>query len=272
MLTINNYSIHPKSYKYANFRFLLNRLHNIPLSKENYQAEFNNIISIAKFNHFPINKVYILNQQIENKNNLKKRTTLNNNDNKNKIYSKLTYYGLISDKIKNIFRKYNVNIAFSIHNKNAILLENKKRDSSIAGESGIYRLDCPCGNVYVGKTTRNFKKRILEHKYSFNYNLIEKSNFAAHLLHPSHNLTPFTDSYNIIKVIRDKRILDVWEVFEIYRLRHSNILINEQIPNYNNPLFEIALIFKHVYEKDKAFKYKQQMLPPVSPRIIPQLV
>ena len=66
--------------------------------------------------------------------------------------------------------------------------------------------------------------------------------------------------------------MDKWKVFEIYKHKYNNILINGQIPNYENPLFEVAMIFKHMYIKDNAFKYKQQMIPPSSPCILPQLV
>ena len=60
-LSISNLSTHPKSHKYANYHFLLNRLNEIPLNKTNYNIELNNIIEIAKFNNFPIANIYQLN-------------------------------------------------------------------------------------------------------------------------------------------------------------------------------------------------------------------
>ena len=55
-LSIHYESCHPSQHKLANFRFLLNRLNKIPLSKNNYKKEFNNIISIALFNKIPVKK------------------------------------------------------------------------------------------------------------------------------------------------------------------------------------------------------------------------
>ena len=52
-LSIDYNSHHPIEHKLANFRFLLNRLNNIPLTKRDYKKEFTNILNIAHYNHFP---------------------------------------------------------------------------------------------------------------------------------------------------------------------------------------------------------------------------
>ena len=67
-LSINYNSFHPTDHKLANFRFLLHRLNNIPLSKNNYKKEFSNIINIAHYNKFPISDIYKLNNKIKAKN------------------------------------------------------------------------------------------------------------------------------------------------------------------------------------------------------------
>ena len=84
-LSIDYDSLHPISHKYANFRFLLNRLNQIPLSKKNYNIELNNILQIAKYNNFPITEIHKLNRNVINKIKLRKITTLTNNGGKNNI-------------------------------------------------------------------------------------------------------------------------------------------------------------------------------------------
>ena len=77
-LSIDYNSCHPNSQKWAYFHFLLNWLNNIPLSKSNYNKEFGNILSIAKFNNYPISSIYTLNNKIKAKIRNKKFTKFNN--------------------------------------------------------------------------------------------------------------------------------------------------------------------------------------------------
>ena len=51
--TIHYKSNHPIQHKLAAYRYLLNRLHNLPLSKEDKQQEMNTILQIAKNNEYP---------------------------------------------------------------------------------------------------------------------------------------------------------------------------------------------------------------------------
>ena len=113
---------------------------------------------IAKYNNFPINKIYHLNHIIKKKINRKKITTLQNINDKSKNYFKMTYYGAISDKIKTVFKKNNVDISFTIHNKCQQLLNNKIHERKIEHESGIYKLNCKCGASYVGQTSSAIQK------------------------------------------------------------------------------------------------------------------
>ena len=83
-LSINYNSFHPTDHKLANFRFLLNRLNNIPLSKNNYKKEFWNIINIAQYKNFPISDIHKLIIKIKAKNFKIYHTTLNNNEKQTK--------------------------------------------------------------------------------------------------------------------------------------------------------------------------------------------
>ena len=65
--TIHYTSNHPIQHKLAAYRFLLNRLHNLPLSNEHKQKEMNTILHIAQSNRYPIKLINRLNTQIENK-------------------------------------------------------------------------------------------------------------------------------------------------------------------------------------------------------------
>ena len=62
-------------------------------------------MQIAKFNDFSEKKIHILNHIIKNKIQFRKITALRKENEQPKQYHKMTYYGLISDKIKKIFSK-----------------------------------------------------------------------------------------------------------------------------------------------------------------------
>jgi len=52
--TINYLSNHPQAYKLAAYRFLINRVHNLPLKKNRREHEWQTILQIAKNNHFTV--------------------------------------------------------------------------------------------------------------------------------------------------------------------------------------------------------------------------
>ena len=223
-------------HKLANFRFLLNRLNRIPLSRNNYKKEFNNIISIASFNKVPIKTIYILNNRIKNNIQCKKYTKLNNNKDINNSWASIQYCGDISDKIKGVFNNNNINITYKTSNYIQNRLKNKDHETENMSSSGIYQLDCECGARYIGKTTRKFKQRYQEHRHSFIYNNPERSKFAAHLLHYHHSFTK--DCFKIIKTTYDNKLINIWEQYEIYKAHKTSEILNEQLPNFNNPLFK----------------------------------
>ena len=143
------------------------------------------------------------------------------------------------EKIRRIFNKNNINISFKTSNFNKKLLQNKEQTIDKMNCSGIYAITCDCGSKYVGKTTRKFKQRFYEHKYSFIHNKPEKSTVAAHLLKYNHILNP--NSFNIVKIINNKKLISTWENFEIYKTFKDGNVMNEQIPETHNLLYNTLL-------------------------------
>ena len=52
--TIHYLSNHPQEHKLAAYRFIIDRMHNLPLNKNRREYEWQTILQIAKNNHFPI--------------------------------------------------------------------------------------------------------------------------------------------------------------------------------------------------------------------------
>ena len=79
--------------------------------------------------------------------------------------------------------------------------------------SGIYKLKCE----YI--QGRKFKQRYQEYRHSFIYNNPNRYKFAAHLLDKYHPLNP--SCFSVIKTLSDKKLINTWEQFEIYKTHKS---------------------------------------------------
>ena len=128
-----------------------------------------------------------------------------------------------------------------------------------------YRLDCGCGSSYVGKTYRQFKRRMYEHEYSYLYNLPEKSNYAAHLLQDDHIATPFNSTYHILKIVHNKFMIEIWEQLFVQKQTLQSNLINEHHLNTNNPLFELLKRFSTFFKNQKSIPVALKSLFRISP-------
>ena len=146
------------------------------------------------------------------------------------------YCGNVSDRMRDILNKNNFKISYKSFNTFYNKLKNTDHVIDKMSLSGVYKLDCECGAQYVGKTTRKYKQRLQEHRHSFIYNKPEKSNFAANLLNNHHPLN--NNNFSIIKIINNKTNINTWEELEIFKSYKNGYNINEQLPNFNNPLFQ----------------------------------
>ena len=233
--SIHNSSISPKSHKYANIRFLLQRLNTIPLSKKDYNIEFSNILNIAYHNGFSYNNINRINKQIKQRIYFKNKTSLKRGK-KEKWFS-IPYYSGISSTLKKLFCKNNINITYSSYNHIRTQLKNKPKHDSQMSQSGIYQLHCQCGKQYIGRTIRQFQTRYKEHKHNFKYGITDKSKFAAHCLENGHPFLPLESSFSVIKNVNKIDQIDIWETLAISKKFPTGMLINDQIPEINNPLF-----------------------------------
>ena len=155
------------------------------------------------------------------------------------MWASLEYCRNVSEKIGKTFKRHNINIGFKTNNKYKNILQNNDHKSEKLDCSGIYEINCECGSKYVGRTARKFKTRFKEHTNSFIHNKPEKSTYANHLLNIHHAYNP--DSFKIIKIIQNSKLLDTWENIEIFKAYKTSKILNEQIPNIHNPLFNTIL-------------------------------
>jgi hypothetical protein len=118
--TIHYKPNHPLKHKISAYRFMLNRLHQLPLSQKQKHQEKNTIIQIAKHNGYPISIIERLNKQIINKNNKTSNTQTQHNNQK---WVTFEYHNPIIRKVTNIFRNTRLNITYRVSNTTQNLLK-----------------------------------------------------------------------------------------------------------------------------------------------------
>jgi hypothetical protein len=142
---------HPLKHKMSAYRYLLNRLHQRPLSPKQKHQEMNTIIQKAKHNGYPISIIDRLNKQIINKNNNKTPNT--QTQHKNQKWVTFEYHNPIIRKVTNIFRNTKLNITYRVSNTTQNLLKTHIRNNDKHTNSGIYSIKCnTCNKRYIGQT------------------------------------------------------------------------------------------------------------------------
>ena len=156
----------PMTHKLAAFRSFFNRLVNIPLNTTAYKKELNTIFFIAETNKFPFDTINGLYQKILKYHTTSNSTSLSSYSNNNIKYFSLPYISKISEKIahhlKTQFPQLSISFSTSNSKLKSFICEAKDKVDPLRSH-GIYRLTCPCGKFYIGRTIRNFETRCKEH-------------------------------------------------------------------------------------------------------------
>ena len=231
---IKNSGFNPKSHKLAAFRSMVDRLHDIPLSEDDFKNEKERIFEIAEKNGFQRKSIDFLIRKKQNFNNL---TTLTPERASKHNFRCFNYHPTLGTRFQKIFRKYNVNLAF--YNKYSI---NKQFSKSIErtptdelDKSGIYKIECnSCEKVYIGQTKRTLKIRGREHINCIKNQETDRSAVAAHFWKEKHDVK-FPPS--LLKEVNNKFHLTTWENIFINEYKHRNF--NVDLAGISNPLFQI---------------------------------
>jgi hypothetical protein len=125
-ITIQHTSNHPQDHKNAAYRYFINRKVTLPNSERARTQERKYILSSAQHNGIPVHKIRDMQEKIaENKD---KRTKMNETQER-QIQKKLvtvTYHSPLIRKVRNLFNKTKVRIAFRATNTNYQQLVDKK--------------------------------------------------------------------------------------------------------------------------------------------------
>ena len=231
---------HPNQ-KMSAFRYMLNRVLEVPLDNNNVSKELNTILKIGLNNGYTIADIQNVYNKLH-KNNIIKRIYPHSSIKKN--YITIKYEPTINKQLQNVLNQYN--IAISNNNKHKIgkILCNNKPKVNIFQKSGIYKITCNnCDKFYVGQTGRDLGTRFKEHtKISRNdeFNYKNKNNISAmkrHLIETKHNCTE--NNIQLLHCLNKSRKMDILEEYQIliHKTAGPEKILNDYLDINRNHLF-----------------------------------
>lgn len=233
---ISTESNHCMQHKLASFNFLVHRLLNFPLSKENFQKELKHIKEIAIYNGFSVDIINNIIRRHRNKLELKSKTTLASNittEGKGK-FVKLPFYPRYTQGLNKILASKDLRVVYSTSNSIKNLLGNPKDSVDSMEKAGIYKITCNnCDQIYVGQTKRSLNVRYKEHLAHIKYRRPDKSSVALHMYEHGHKVK----NIELVKTVHRKNELDSYESLEIFK--NKNRLMNVDSGPINSILFKI---------------------------------
>lgn len=224
----------PTQHKMAAFHSMAHRITNLPLSINNYMAEYNYMLEAAVINGYKtsdVDRIIKKHSDKVHKNNMSTLFSQSKADKKvNRL--RLTYVPKATNKLKSTFQRQDMEIVFSTQNKLCTMLTGTKDKTVKEQKSGIYEITCPvCGSIYYGQTRRQVIIRFNEHVTAIKLNQPSKSAVADHSLKELHfNFTP--ENVKVKKVVRNPHLLDAYESYYIHkhneRNPHTNLMNTDQ--------------------------------------------
>ena len=122
----------------------------------------------------------------------------------------MPFYPSITNKLKDIFRRHNIDV---VHNSSFNLKQlicNMKDKSKDFEQSGIYSVPCTdCNFNYIGQTRRSIQTRVNEHLQLAKNKKPDKSGVADHAIEFSHKINP--GGAKKLKTVLKPWKLDAWE-------------------------------------------------------------
>ena len=152
--TISCLSNHPLEQKVAAYRFLIDRMLNLPLHKNHLANEWQTILHIAKNHHFPTALIHNLRHRMTQKRTQPPSPTQLTNPRNNEKWATFTFMSPNIRRVTNLFKQAGIKIAF--RGTNTLARQVKTTDTTRTpphNKPGIYQLKCnTCNLSYIGQT------------------------------------------------------------------------------------------------------------------------
>ncbi|XP_046391246.1 uncharacterized protein LOC124159465 [Ischnura elegans] len=180
-LYLNGRSHHHPAQKNGVLRTLIHRAKAVS-DAEHLKSEIDHLRTTFRSNGFTEGDI-----KMTLKKSLRKKAEADKPDVKPTGRACLPYVSTISNKISRILRRHNVETIHKPLGKLKALLGTTK-DKFGLKTSGVYRIPCECGQVYIGETGRTIEKRLKEHERCIRLYYPNKSAVAEHSLENGHRI------------------------------------------------------------------------------------
>jgi len=240
--TINYLSNNPLEQELVAYRFLTDRMLNLPLHKSHLENEWQTILQIAKNNQFPTTLIHKLKHRMTQKRTQPPHPAQLTQPKTNKKWATFTFTSPNIREITNLFKQTGIKIAFRCKNTLAHLVKTTYNTRPPPHDRpGIYQLKCnTCHRSYRGQTSHNLKTRYHEHiRYIKNNN--PQSAYAQHILDNGHKYRTMDNLMTLLKPLHSQYLLTTYEQFYIHSFHKNGKLISEQSPGSPNPLFNLTI-------------------------------
>ena len=212
-------SNNPVNIKKSVVTCLFKRAHEIS-GVEELQKERKNIYEVLQLNSYPPSFI----SKCENlyKNREKSETT--SQEENTLATAVLPYVKNLSEEVRRILRDYGIRTAFKNYPTLGSILTKVKDQIALERRNGvIYKINCACGDTYIGETGRTLEIRVKEHKRACVKADFEKSSVAEHAWLSGHYID--WDNVEVLDQENDLCRRKVKEGIEI-RLTNKKLRIN----------------------------------------------
>ncbi|CAK9823993.1 hypothetical protein ANTRET_LOCUS2231 [Anthophora retusa] len=159
---LHAHSHHHPAQKNSVITSLVNRAINV-CEEEHLQCELNHITNTLVKNGFSNNKIrHIIKKMLEQKETRKPRSPKITEHKHNRAF--LPYIKGTTDRIARILKESKIKTIFTPHTKIKQILTTPKDPFPRLSSSGVYKIPCTCGKVYIGETGRSVTTRLKEHE------------------------------------------------------------------------------------------------------------
>jgi hypothetical protein len=230
-------SFHPNSHKNASLQFLINRLLSIPMSNEDFELEWKEIIKIAIMNGFDETICLKILEKKALKINTQLKSTMSDKggDNKEMNFVSMPFFPPLTNKIKTILKKRDITLIHNSRGKLSDLLGNTKNKINNEMKSGIYMLECEnCDKKYIGQTRRKLYEREIEHTNT--RTKCNVSSVAEHMIQNNHKMKEI----KLLEEINGIKSLDSYESYYLNKYKKDSLLNDQPAGNAPSFLFDLG--------------------------------
>ncbi|CAK9810876.1 hypothetical protein ANTPLA_LOCUS6713 [Anthophora plagiata] len=214
---------------------LVNRAINI-CEEEHLQSELNHITNTLTKNGFNNKKIkHTIQRMLQSKGTQKPSSSYITENKHNMAF--LPYIKGTTDRIARILKQNNIKTIFTPHTKISQILTTPKDPYPRLASSGVYKIPCTCGKVYIGETGRSVTTRLKEHERCTRLGYIQSA-VAEHQLTTGHKIC--FEKTKVIAKCKSYFPRKYRETLEI--MKHPNN-INRDTGYHINPIWSTLLPF-----------------------------